>query len=191
MKRFQQMQQGKSSSFVDKKEFLTLLRQTNVLSSWEINSVERKFLNPANMNQINLHDFMTQLQSLSISDTDNLNVLSDDIKQYFELLSKVLTQGEVVNRFVLLLKEKDVKSLGYLNKAMIFGCIERAYQERKVVDGLSLPPHFKDKVPEMLDSVKKNSQGFYSYRDILIYLFGKEQGQKLFLSEKNDLNSAA
>ena len=143
------------------------------MSSWEINSVEKKFENPTNQSQINLHDFMTQLQSMSIADADNMNTLSEDIKQYYELLSKVLTQGEVVNRFVVLLKEKDVKSLGYLNKAMIFGCIERAYTERKVVDGLSLPPHFKDKVPEMLEKVKTNSVGYYSYRDILIYLFGK------------------
>ena len=47
------------------------------------------------------------------------------------------------------------------------------------------------KIMELLRPLNKNSQGFHSYREILIHTFGDELGRKYFLMDRTQLETEA
>lgn len=87
------------------------------------------------------------------------------------------------------LKERDRLDNGYLNDQMIIQAFNDTFAEIKRSPAMPRPT--EQEIRTMLRPLNKNTAGFNNYRELLMHIFGADQGDKYFLMDRAQLELEA
>ena len=149
--------------------------------------LEMKYQRPGDLSKFNFQAFQSDLQQIVGLKESKITTLDEASRRLYGTVKQYLTDGGVQVRFVIKLKERDTLDHGYLNEAMIIQAFEDAYKEMK--QGSRIPRLSPQDLQKLLRPISQNSNGFYNYREILIHIFGPEQGDKFFLMDRHQLET--